>query len=233
MGRRFHISELGSEATLRLTGGEAHHLRNVLRMEPGERLWLFDGRGGEVLGEIEECSPGGVTLKVIERREKTTKGLLTIAAAVPKGDRLKLMVEKLTELGVGRYVPLITERSVVDPREGKIERLRQTVIEASKQCGRSHLMEVSAPVGWKEFLKDVAPQGELWLAHPGGEFPKVQEGATERAMIVAIGPEGGFTDAEVAQAMDAGGKLLGLGEFILRIETAAVAAAAILGVRGR
>lgn len=231
MTRRFHISELGSEPTLRLTGGEAHHLRNVLRMEAGETLWLFDGRGGEVLGEIVECSPNGVMLKVLDRKEGGRESVLTIAAAVPKGDRLKWMVEKLTELGVGRYVPLITERSVVDPREGKLERLRQTVIEASKQCGRSRLMEICAPIGWKEFLRGVAKEGELWIAHPGGTFPSSESTERDRAMIVAIGPEGGFTEGEVAQALEGGAKLLGLGEHVLRIETAALAAAALFGVR--
>ncbi|MFO1021791.1 MAG: RsmE family RNA methyltransferase [Planctomycetales bacterium] len=229
MTKRFHISNFGDESRLSLSGTEAHHLRNVMRMQPGESLWLFDGQGTEAQAKIVAFSPEGVLLQLLERRQVKPDFQVTIAAAVPKGDRVKWMVEKMTELGVSKFIPLITAQSVVDPREGKLERLRQTVIEASKQCGRSHLMEISEPVSWEKFLQQDFSQ--LWIAHPGGSLPEQKDFAAVDHCTVAIGPEGGFTDREVAQAMERGARLLGLGSNILRIETAALAAAVLFALR--
>ena len=143
---------------------------------------------------------------------------LTIAAAVPKGDRLKWMVEKLTELGVDRYVPLITQRSVVDPRPTKLEKLQATVISAAKQCRRDWLLEIAEPMRLGDMLQSAANAQSLYVA--------VQ--LLPVARVVLIGPEGGFTQEEVDAALAAGAQRLTWPGNVLRIETAAIMAAVML-----
>ena len=230
MPRRFHIPPPWGETSVVLPAAEAHHLAHVLRMRPGDQTVIFDGAGGEALAEIVQLSPAAAELKILERRAAVTETLfpVTVASAVPKGDRFRSMVEKLTELGVQRLVPIITRRSVVDPREGKLDRLRQTIVEASKQCGRSRLMELDAPTNWTPFLANRSPEERFLIAHPSGEPWDPAKHRLDRPVNVAIGPEGGFTDEEVAAACAAGGELVSLGPRILRIETAAVALAGLL-----
>ncbi|MCA9093105.1 MAG: 16S rRNA (uracil(1498)-N(3))-methyltransferase [Planctomycetaceae bacterium] len=238
MSRRFFVTSISAAELQILSGPEARHVQQVLRMQPGDRLAIFDGTGTEADAEIlrfQESDTGtsDVVLRIVARRQATNElpSPLTIATAVPKGDRLKWMIEKLTELGVTRYIPLLTERSVVDPREGKLERLKQTVIEASKQCGRSSLMEIGPVTPWKSFLETEIRRGPLWIAHPYGNTAGAASIADDpQPHIIAIGPEGGLTDLELQSATEAGAKLLSLGRRILRIETAALAAATLFGI---
>lgn len=238
MSRRFFTAAISSGDLQTLSGGEAKHVRQVLRKEPGDRLVIFDGLGLEADAEIvsfqgQDTGNVDVVLRILARRQATNElpTSLTIATAVPKGDRLKWMIEKLTELGVTRYIPLFTERSIVDPREGKLERLKQTVIEASKQCGRSSLMEIGEVTKWGSFLEAEIPNHRVWIAHPYGASSQtgLQPGES-KGDVIAIGPEGGLTEAELQRATDAGAKLLELGSRILRIETAAIAAATLFGI---
>ncbi len=146
---------------------------------------------------------------------------------MPKGERIDWLIEKATELGGARFVPLRTERSSVEPRASKLDRLRGTVIEACKQCGRNRLMEIEPVTSWAEWLASPARTDHAFLAHPGGPpFERWGKHAIPATALVAIGPEGGFTDREVAQGRDAGFGVIGLGSFRLRIETAALAACA-------
>ena len=148
---------------------------------------------------------------------------LVFGAALPKGERQKWLVEKAVELGVGRLVPLETARGVAQPVEQALARLRRTVVEASKQCGRNRLMEIAAPQRLAEFVASAPPMALRLLAHPKTSaspfMPCVSAGVT-----AAVGPEGGFTDEEVALAMAGGWKMIDLGPRILRVETAALAA---------
>lgn len=238
MSRRFFVPELASGEFQILTGGEARHVRQVLRKVAGDRVVMFDGAGNEAEGIIterreEDTATGELVLRIVSRREVSYELgiLLVIATAVPKGDRLKWMVEKLTELGVTRYVPLLTERSVVDPREGKLERLKQTVIEASKQCGRTKLMEIGEVTPWEEFVREEIGKGRVWVGDRSGRgMAEIQGDEIAGSCTVAIGPEGGFTERELQMATGAGAELLRLGHRILRIETAAISAASLLGV---
>jgi 16S rRNA (uracil1498-N3)-methyltransferase len=152
---------------------------------------------------------------------------LEVAAPLPKGDRSTFLIEKLTELGVTSFVPLACARSVVHPREGKLEKLHRHVIEASKQCGRNVLMHTGELVAWEEYCRP-GKSGELsLLGHPGApeQVRQVLATAQSTAVRVAVGPEGGFTDAEVELARWHGWHLVDLGPRILRIETAALALA--------
>src|SRR5947209_6955773 len=136
--RRFFVAGPLVTGFRRLEGTEAHHLVHVLRIGVGDTVVLFDGCGGEATATVTECAAGVVELTVGEPQVQSDDGPeIILAAAVPKGDRFGWMIEKATELGVARFVPLITERSVVIPGDGKLDKMRRTIVEASKQCGRA------------------------------------------------------------------------------------------------
>jgi 16S rRNA (uracil1498-N3)-methyltransferase len=147
-----------------------------------------------------------------------------IAAAVPKGDRAQFLIEKLTELGIASFVPLRTERSVVQPGEGKIEKLERYVIQASKQCGRNILLQIDAPADWSVYCQRDGLPAKKMIPHPGAPERLPRNPGCDIAM--AIGPEGGFTDSEIELAKSAGWQLVDLGPRMLRIETAAILLAA-------
>ena len=236
MRERFHYEEISSGAEIELTGAEAHHALHVLRMKPGQVVELFDGRGGVGPAEIVAIGRRSLTLRVSEVRRdaEPSGGGLVLGVAVPKGDRFRWLVEKATELGVSTLVPLELERSVVDPGAGKLDKLRQTVVAACKQSGRNRLMEIAEPLSWQRFLDQTCAGRTLLVAHPGGDFlaSVLGDASPETRWAAAIGPEGGFTDAEIEQARSRGAMIVALGGGILRIETAAVAIAAVFDAMG-
>lgn len=228
MAERFHVNFSLAPGPVELAGPEAHHLSRVCRIRPGDAVCLFNGDGHQYSAEVVEVGRNEVTLKVIavEAPEREIGFRLEVAAPLPKGDRATFLLEKLTELGVTAFTPLTTNRSVVHPRETKLERLQRQVIEASKQCGRNVLMEVRDLQSWEDFLQFETPDRK-WLAHPRVGGMKIGE---EHGLdvVLAVGPEGGFTDKEVDAALEAGWKCLDLGRRILRVETAAIAGAVLL-----
>ena len=227
MSERFHVNCELAAGLITLRGAEAHHLGTVCRVRRDDPVCLFNGDGHEYPGRVIDVSRKDVTIEItgVSSPQRERPFVLHVAAPLPKGDRAQFLVEKLTELGVTRYSVLSTARSVVSPCEAKIEKLQRYVIEASKQCGRNVLMAIDAPRPWEEFLRDEALPPLRWLAHPGGT-ERIDGGGDA---VVAVGPEGGFTDDEVARAIAAGWRTVGLGPRILRVETAALALAARLG----
>jgi 16S rRNA (uracil1498-N3)-methyltransferase len=220
---RFYMPQLPRSGTVALTGDEAHHLSRVRRLMPGARVELFDGRGQVREAVVTDAGKQAVTLELGESLAEVLVPVeLTLASAVPKGERFDWLVEKATELGVARLVPLLAERSVVEPRGGKLDRLRRAIVEACKQCGRSRLMTLDDPVPLGDYLKRERSERRL-IAHPGGgRFP----GGELTSCALAVGPEGGFTEGEVAEALGAGWQAVSLGPTRLRIETAGLAGAA-------
>src|SRR5436190_713470 len=148
MSDRFFVSPPIAGDRAVLAGDEARHLAAVMRVQIGDEVVLFDGSGVEFTARVTATRKQAVELAIFERREisRELPFSLTLAVALPKGERQKWLVEKATELGVTRIVPLVTERGVAQPVESALERLRRSVIEASKQCGRNRLMEIAAPV---------------------------------------------------------------------------------------
>jgi 16S rRNA (uracil1498-N3)-methyltransferase len=226
MAERFFTPDLLDLGEYTLTGAEAHHLTTVRRFGPGERICLFSGDGYEYAAEIVGLTKKAVTLNVlsVQTVDRELGFPLVVASALPKGDRADFLLEKLTELGVTQFIPLITARSVVVPKESTVEKFRRAVIEASKQCGRNRLMAVDPPQKWEAFIaRGDLPQMKLVL-HTASGLPEPSRGAA----AVAVGPEGGFTTEEVDAVVAAGWKAVGLGPRVLRVETAAITAAAIL-----
>src|SRR5262249_19611717 len=152
MAERFYLNCALAPGVVALRGPEAHHLAVVCRVRKGDRVFLFNGDGREYPAQVEEGGRRDVTLAVLGVAEppRQVGFRLELAALLPKGDRGSFLVEKLTELGVTAFVPLVTERSVVHPREARLEKLSRTVIEASKQCGRNVLMEVGPLTCWPD-----------------------------------------------------------------------------------
>lgn len=228
MARRTYCPGPWPSSTFALPVAEAHHLRDVLRQTVGAEVTLFDGAGTEAVAEIIELTAQSVLVRILRTAAvATTSAALTLAVAFPKGDRSKWLIEKITELGVTRCQPLITERTIVDPGAGKLDKLRHTIVEASKQCGRNDLLELLPPVEFRRLLGTLPDTTTRWMAAPGGKPVEIADFQTTPEHLVLIGPEGGFSPAEVAFALEHQTRLLGFGQHILRIETAAVAAASL------
>ncbi|MGA2031953.1 MAG: 16S rRNA (uracil(1498)-N(3))-methyltransferase [Thermoguttaceae bacterium] len=227
MADRYFVEVPVSTPRAVLSGAEAHHLIHVMRAKPGMAVTLFDGSGAEFSALVERLGRSEVELQIVARQQVDRELPLDLALGVslPKGDRQKWLVEKAVELGVRRVVPLLTSRSVAQPA-GAVARLRRTVIEASKQCGRNRLMEICAPSGWADFVGAEPEVSLKLLAHPAGENVLGARDACSdepvRRAILAIGPEGGFAEEELALARSAGWRLVNLGPRILRVETAAI-----------
>jgi 16S rRNA (uracil1498-N3)-methyltransferase len=229
MADRFYTSSNLGHGPVLLQGPEAHHLTTVCRFRPGDRVALFNGDGREYIAEVESADRKRVALTIVEvlapRRELPFR--LELAAPLPKGDRADFLIEKLTELGVTDFVPLRTERSVVHPRETKLDRLQRAVIEASKQCGRNVLMRIHELTDWTQYCRKPGGPAARFIAHPAGPAGGFENLTGDRCCVV--GPEGGFTEEEIAAALAAGWQQVGLGPRILRLETAALALAVLAG----
>lgn len=229
MSERFYTNCDLQPGPVVLQGPEAHHLAKVSRLRAGDAICLFNGNGHEYPARVETIEKKSVLLEVFEEQSPERELLISIelACPLPKGDRAQFLIEKLTELGVNAYIPLATDRSVVLPRESKLEKLERYVIEACKQCGRNKLMAVKKQKCWPEYCKAMSSDRIKLIAHPGAtnsslEHAIIDANSKLEDVVLAIGPEGGFTDAEISLAMESGWHPLGLGNRILRIETAAL-----------
>ena len=228
--RLFVTTALGEGARVELDAGQANYLGNVLRMKTGAELLLFDGASGEWLARIAEAGKKRMTLSVEQRtRQPETIPDLWLAFAPVKKARIDWLVEKATELGAARLIPVTTQRTIVERL--KLDRLRSHIIEAAEQCGRTVLPELAEPVTLARFLQDSART--LYFADENGGEPTRQAFKPCPATIL-IGPEGGFTDDErTAIRAVPNAVAISLGPRILRAETAALAAlAAYMTVAG-
>lgn len=227
------------QGAVELDGSEAHHLLHVLRAKVGDRVGLFNGQGDEAIAELVNHCKRSAELRIIDCWTTPVKpGELILATALPKGDRARWLVEKATELGVTRIIPLRTARSIVEPGEGKMDKLAQAAIAACKQSGRSRLPRLDPLTALSDVLREFSvalPAQILLLADPRAErnvgqlFESLGDGI--QSTIALIGPEGGFTVDEHSAAIAAGATLVRLGSHILRIETAALAISAAWALR--
>jgi len=223
MADRFFAHSPLAPGAFILSGAEAHHMATVRRFEPGDRVVLFNGDGGEYPAEIVGVGKKQVALCVFEREEprREVPFPIVVGSALPKADRFDFLLEKLVEVGATRFVPLVTERSVVRPKAEKLDGWRRAVIEASKQCSRNVLMAIDGPMALSEFLTADHP-AQRFVLHTGGRGERPDP--PREAIAFAVGPEGGFADGEIGAAIGAGWRELSFGPRVLRIETAAVVA---------
>jgi 16S rRNA (uracil1498-N3)-methyltransferase len=240
---RFHLPpEQCKGEMLALTGSEAHHASRVLRLRRGDEVIVLDGAGTELACSVGDVAKNSVHLTVV--RKNVVPPLpyqITLLQAIPKGKIIESIIQKATELGVARIVPLLTERVTTrldgDNAAHKADKLQHVAIEAIKQCGSPWLPKIETPMTPKEFLA----RGEKFdlpliaSLQPGSRhareyFAKFQSERQRKPQTVCvwIGPEGDFTVDEV-RAIEAGGALpITLGRLVLRVETAAIYCLSIL-----
>ena len=217
-----------------LTGPEHRHLARVLRARPGETLTLFDGAGGEVEAQVVRVDRTETELRLGTRRAVAGPTVaITLFSAVPRGPRMDFLVQKTAELGVARIVPVLTERSVARPdsEAGRRARWQKIAQEAARQCGRADVPAVDAPVPLAEALAlpGLPPRRlALFERERGRSLGAALAASAPAPTALLVGPEGGFTAPELAAAGAAGFEPVGLGERILRVETAAIVAVALV-----
>jgi 16S rRNA (uracil1498-N3)-methyltransferase len=241
MTRRFYVEPgVLSASTVVLDGSVAHRLSSVLRLRPGEEVVLFDGTGEDVTARLDAVSPKRIAATVVGRAPGAPepKTSVTLYQCVTKGERFDWLVEKATELGVSRIVPLLAARSVVRTAAGgnRLERWRRIAVEAAEQCGRSAVPAVGDPEAFSQAIASAVGVCLLPYEAAGEMAPSVQTALNDRidelfatgAVSIFIGPEGGFEDAEVRAAVDGGATVVTLGNRVLRAETAGMVATALV-----
>lgn len=209
-----------------LTGDEARHLAQVLRMKVGERIVVFDGAGHRAAAEILSISRERVGLQLGEISVSLAPlPRITLAQAIPKGKNMDLIVQKAVELGIAKIQPLVTRFTVVQPGDGKAEKWQRNALEACKQCGQDALPEVAEPLAFSHWIETQAQQPGLKLIAslaPGARGLRTilheHPDTTEATWLV--GPEGDFSPEETAAALAAGFLPVSLGAIVLRVETA-------------
>ncbi|SFG00150.1 16S rRNA (uracil1498-N3)-methyltransferase [Duganella sp. CF458] len=232
---RFHVPQpLAAGQQLELPADVAHHI-NVVRMEPGDTLTIFNGDGGEytaVLTEVQK-KKAWAELKLFDPREVELPFAVTLAQALPEGTKMDWIIEKAVELGVAGIQPLAARRCVVrlsaERAEKKLEHWNGIVVSASEQCGRNRLAPVAPPLEFREWIARqdlhkrviLTPRATASLADWARHQPA-------QALSIMVGPEGGFSDEEEAEALRHGALPLSIGPRVLRTETAALAAVSIL-----
>lgn len=232
---RVYVEErLAPGAEIWAAGTAAHHITRVLRLEPGAALTVFDGLGGEYAARIAQLRKDRVLLSVAEHKpiERESPLAIVLVQGVSRGERMDLVVQKATELGVRRIVPVITERTVVrlDARQAdsRVRHWRGIAIAACEQCGRNRLPEIAAPLPLAALLAQPSADALRLVLSPAGTLRVRELQPGSAGVEVLIGPEGGLSESEHGAALAAAFAPLRLGPRILRTETAAIAALAAL-----
>ena len=230
MTRRYYAPDLpGEGGTVTLTGSESHHASRVMRAQVGDEIILFDGRGNEATGTMQKVHPAGCLCHCspaisVDREAGVT---MNFGIALPKPDRSRELIERLTELGVTSLTPLVAERSQRPPSPSLLSKLQRAVVEACKQCGRNRLMSISEPVTAAEYFRSSTTK-DRWIADPSGGAVATAVQSAGDEVTVTIGPEGGWSETELSVAVAEQWQAVNLGDRIYRIETAATVMAALL-----
>lgn len=237
--------EQGQEEQAVIKGQEFRHLAKVLRLLPGEAVTIFDGRGREYSGKIVSLQKGEALVRIEESLLFPRESQLEVwlVQGLPKGEKMELIIQKATELGVRGIIPLKAQRCVVrlaDKKEAeRRKRWQKVALEAAKQCRRPVIPTVLPACSLEEFLQGLPAQRHLLIPWEEGgcsfkealtalSAKEKESGAAGVPVYLVIGPEGGFAAEEVAQVQSGGGIPLSLGPRILRTETAGLAALAAL-----
>ncbi len=224
---------VGGRVQLELSGTAASHVARVLRLRVGDALVLFDDGGGEYAAVVEAMPRDAVLVRVGDYLPVDRESPLhvTLAQGISRGERMDVVVQKATELGVRRIVPVLAERTVVRLNSAqaanRLRHWRAIAVAACEQCGRNRLPEITGPMTLQEFLVSAYPEGLRLVLSPAGGVTARELPASAAATLL-IGPEGGLSDAEQAAALAAQFRGLVLGPRILRTETAALAALAVI-----
>ena len=225
------LSEASAQDERRISGDDAHHLRKVLRLAVGERIELFDGQGQVWVAEVLSIDPLAVTVRLLHPVDHLVEATLplTLFQARLRGEKMEWVLQKATELGLRRVVIFDAELCDAPPiKPNKLERWRRIVLEATKQSGRSRLLEIETA---SHLAPSAGPESALILDPESGDRSPASflpAGRFDAGIWLAVGPESGFSAAELESARGGGWQPAGLGARILRTEGAGLVAATIL-----
>lgn len=224
----FFLPDLDAER-LELAGEQAHHALGPRRLREGAELELFDGRGTIARACVASIDRRRRTLglDVVARVRQPQPVALVLAAALPKGERVATMLDMCTQVGMTDFIPLACERSVTRAGDGAAARWQRVCVEACKQSRRAWIPRVHEPLA--PAAAATRPGARVWLADPAGSAVReagALAGGAAAGQVVLVGPEGGFTEAEVRDVLAAGASPVAFGAAVLRVETAAVVALA-------
>lgn len=232
-------ADLTPGVVLEIGGQEARHAVRVKRLEPGDTLEILNGSGLRATAVLENADKqpvgrGKAEWVVNVRIGSVTTDLPTtprlhVLACAPKLTRVEDMVDQLSQVGAAAWSPLVTTHTIAPPKAGRMDKFERVAAEAAKQCGRAWTMEIGDPVRFADALsrkaRAVGAEAQLVIADPAGE-PYTRTGVGE--IVLLIGPEAGFTDAEVEAARQAGARLCTIGPHLMRVGTAAAVASGII-----
>ncbi len=233
--RLFSPVPLSGSTDATLVGDQARYIGRVLRLKPGDAFTIFDGEGGEYPATVATVDKTQVQISIGTIHEHDAESPLSIhlLQGISRGERMDFVVQKATELGVQRITPVLTEFSVVklDPKRAKkrAQHWSNIAISTCEQCGRNILPAIDAPQPLRNWFGDnLDSAGTRILLKPGAERSLGSVRKPDSTFTLLVGPEGGFSDAEYEQADIAGFSAVGFGPRIMRTETAAIAAIAVL-----
>lgn len=236
MSRFYAPPDSVSEGRIILRGREAHHARDVMRLKAGDDITIFDGTGKEYSGVIDKTAKEEVVIKINKILERKAGGCrLTLVQAIPKLNKMDTIVEKATELGVERIIPVITARTIVHADTSKaglkVERWKKIAVTASKQCGRVTVPEINEVLRFEDVLS-FARDHELaiipCLCEETKSIRAVLKDSVAVSAIAFIGPEGDFTEDEIKVARSKQVIPVSLGREVLRSDTAAISVLSVL-----
>jgi 16S rRNA (uracil1498-N3)-methyltransferase len=240
MSRFFCPAEnINNDIVVITQSSEVHHMVNVLRHKINDKITIFDGRGKEYSVIIEEIKKRYVRPRILEIKDRLKlrprKIKISLACAIPRLGRFDYIIEKCTELGVYEIIPLVSKRSVVsvvrERRQAKLRHWETIAINASKQSGKSIIPRITPIIEFPQILKRVSDYEVGLLFCLSAKVRNLQaalRGFKEGKILLLIGPEGDFTDGEIADAQRSGCRLVGLGDSVLRVDTAAIAATCLI-----
>jgi 16S rRNA (uracil1498-N3)-methyltransferase len=230
VARRIHVSQpIHVDESIDLDPSQAHHLRDVLRLGVGDAVELFDDAGIVAHAVLVRCEPAHVTARIERVETRSSAAQIVIASAIPKGDRADWMIEKLSELGVSRFIPLATARSVVLPTgQNKRDRWVRIATESAKQSRRTGVMQIDELTPLSKVV-DLRAEGQMvFYLSTAASATSISSFSLHPSALLLIGPEGGWTPDEIALFESHHLTGVKLTATILRVETAAVAAAAVV-----
>lgn len=211
---------------INIDGQEARHIMNVMRLKVGDSVVVFDNTGKEYSGKISETKPKSLTVEIIDTRtpKKETLPYVAIAQAIPKKEKMDYIVEKATELGVSEIIPLLTERTIAEVDDSRVERWRKIAREASKQCGRTDIPKIRDITDYEALFENISDFDIALFASLYDKSAPIKKAIKDRTgglFLVFVGPEGDFSEKEIHSASKYDNiKFISLGQRVLKSDTA-------------
>lgn len=227
--RRFYSPSARAGTDIQLETDESRHLRDVLRLNVGDDVAVFDGRGQEFFATIKSVGKKTSELSILAETDPSSPESpldLTVAATIINGERYDLIIQKSVELGVSELIPLVSRRCEVKHSDAvkRLDRWRRIALEATKQCGRAKVMTISEPQTFDVFVNTPSPK-IMFSEREGGKLPDQIE---HDGITLVYGPKGGWDDSELKLAQENNAEIVTFGGRILRAETAAIAITAVI-----